>query len=211
MMFMFELRMCTHKGCFKQAISTVIDGKLEKAAYCLEHSPNPVEAEALLHDYIDSHERIVGLNASGLTFENVDFTDKKFYGCTFQYCNFLGLHSERFRMRISVLDFSIFSNTNLISSNFQYVSFAGSTFSQVLFTGSDLVHNNFNGVLSLQSSFDDSDLYNSRFIRAKLVNTSIRNCNIKKTIFYDIEQENVSFKLSNTREAFFERLSEDDI
>ena len=60
-----------------------------------------------------------------------------------------------------------------------------------------------NGINAIQSSFDDSDLYNSRFIRAELNNTSFRNCNIKKTCFYEIKQENVSFKLSNTREALF--------
>ena len=67
-----------------------------------------------------------------------------------------------------------------------------------------MIQNNYNGIQSFQSSFDDSDLYNSRFIKARLVNTSFRNCNLKKTHFCDIEQENVSFKMSNTREAIFD-------
>ena len=71
-------------------------------------------------------------------------------------------------------------------------------------TEGDMIQNNYNGIQSFQSSFDDSDLYNSRFIKARLVNTSFRNCNLKKTHFCDIEQENVSFKMSNTREAIFD-------
>ena len=37
------------------------------------------------------------------------------------------------------------------------------------------------------------------------MNTSFRNCNIKKTVFWDVVSDNVSFKLSNTREAEFNR------
>ena len=42
----------------------------------------------------------------------------------------------------------------------------------------------------------------------KTSDTSFRNCNIKKTIFYNTNRTNVSFKMSNTREALFE--SEED-
>ena len=41
-------------------------------------------------------------------------------------------------------------------------------------------------------------------IRAKLIDTSFRNCNVKKTLFRLIEQQNVLFKYSNTREAIFD-------
>ena len=58
---------------------------------------------------------------------------------------------------------------------------------------------------AFQSSFDDTDLYFSRFAKATLMNTSFRNCNIKKTVFWDVVSDNVSFKLSNTREAEFNR------
>ena len=68
-----------------------------------------------------------------------------------------------------------------------------------------MVQNNFNGITAYQSSFDDSDLYNSRFVRAKLITTSLRNCNIKKAIFYELETQDVSFKMSNTREALFDK------
>ena len=75
----------------------------------------------------------------------------------------------------------------------------------MVLTGSDLIHNNFNGITAYQCSFDNSDLYNSRFIKAILMNTSMQDCNLKKTIFYDSARENVSFKLSNTREALIDR------
>ena len=86
-----------------------------------------------------------------------------------------------------------------------FTSFACCTFSHTIFTGSDMVQNNFNGVQAFQSSFDDSDLYNSRFIGARLVDTSLRNCNIKNTLFLECSCENVSMKMSNTREAVFDR------
>ena len=42
-----------------------------------------------------------------------------------------------------------------------------------------------------------------RFILAVLENTSFRNCNLKKSIFQSSVRKNVSFKMSNTREAEF--------
>jgi hypothetical protein len=36
-----------------------------------------------------------------------------------------------------------------------------------------------------------------------LTDTSFRNCNLKKSLFYDSKRSNVSFKMSNTREALF--------
>ena len=90
-----------------------------------------------------------------------------------------------------MFDFATFADCNLLQSNMQFTSFAGSTFSHTLFTGSDMIQDNFSGIQSYQSSFDDSDLYNSRFIRAKLIDTSFRNCNVKKTVFRMIEPQNV--------------------
>ena len=68
-----------------------------------------------------------------------------------------------------------------------------------------MIQDNFNGIKAYQSSFDDSDLFNSRFIMASLVDTSMQNCNLKHTLFYDSVRTNVSFKMSNTREALFDR------
>ncbi len=105
---------------------------------------------------------------------------------------------------MSMFDFATFADCNLTKSNIQFASFGGATFSHVLFTGSDMVHDNFCQIQAFQSSFDDSDLYNSRFINAKLIDVSLRNCNLKQTIIANCEQENVSFKMSNTFEAIFD-------
>ncbi len=67
-----------------------------------------------------------------------------------------------------------------------------------------MIQINFNGIKAYQSSFDDSDLFNSRFIMATLVDTSMQNCNLKRTLFYGSKRSNVSFKMSNTREALFD-------
>lgn len=207
---MFSLHSCKYPNCHKQALShfDAHGNLIEESAFCLEHDPNPEETVQAIFDYIAKHDKIIGLTMPGITFENMDLSQKRFYGCDMQACSFFNVHSEYCQFRMDMLDFATFSDCNLLNSNMQFTSFAGSTFSHVLFTNSDLVHNNFNGIISHQSSFDDSDLYNSRFIRAELVDTSLRNCNIKKTIFFDANFSNVSFKQSNTREAMFSQDAE---
>lgn len=203
---MYSFNNCLESGCTNTALSTFsATGEIiDASAFCFEHCQNKEEIKKQIYEYIESHTKIIGLNAEGLIFENIDLTNKRFYGCNFMNCKFINLQSTGFRSRMSMFDFSIFSDCNLLQSNIQFTSFAGSTFSHTLFTGSDMIQDNFSGIQSYQSSFDDSDLYNSRFIKAKLIDTSFRNCNVKKTIFKMIEQENVMFKYSNTREAIFD-------
>lgn len=204
---MYTLNKCLVHSCKNLALSTFDeDGNItDKQNYCLDHIPDPGKVKEQIYNYIKTHDVIVGLNTAGITFADIDLTDKRFYGCNFQHCTFTNLHSNGLRSRMSMFDFAVFSDCTLLNCNMQFTSFGGCTFSHTLFTGSDMVQNNFNGMQSFQSSFDDSDLYNSRFIRARLVNTSFRNCNVKKTMFLDCTQENVSFKMSNTREAVFDR------
>ncbi|MCI1209819.1 MAG: pentapeptide repeat-containing protein [Treponema sp.] len=202
---MYTLNKCLAESCQNGAL-TVFDENgtiTEKDGYCIDHIPDPQKAQQDVYQYINTHDKIVGLNACGIIFSDIDLTNKRFYGCNFQHCQFSNLHSEGFRSRMSMFDFAVFKDCNWLKSNMQFTSFAGCTFTHTLFTGSDMIHNNFCGIAAYQSSFDDSDLYNSRFVRAKLIDTSFRNCNIKRTIFYDLEQKNVSFKMSNTREAIF--------
>lgn len=203
---MYLLNSCLTSSCMKAALSTFDEnGELtEEQNYCLAHMQDPDQVKKNIYHYIETHDKIVGMNANGITFTDIDLTNKRFYGCSFQHCSFTGLQSRGFRSRMSMFDFAVFSDCNLLESNMQFTSFAGATFSHVLFTGSDMIQDNFCGLTACQSSFDDSDLYNSRFIRAKLVDTSIRNCNIKKTIFFELDQQNVSFKMSNTHEAVFD-------
>ncbi len=188
--------------------ATTVDETGEKiicSDYCYLHTDNKQEIQEKIYDYIRKHDKIIGLNASGFTFENIDFSNKKFYGCSFAYCHFNGLNSTGIRSRISTFEFSVLSDCNLLESNMQFTSFAGAKLSHVLFTGSDMIQNNFCGLSSFQSSFDDSDLYNSCFINAKLIDTSFRNCNIKETKFFEITQQNVSFRQSNTNAAIFDK------
>ena len=204
---MFSHEFCSKPGCHKLALSRINEvGEIVSTdSFCLEHHPDLEAYKFELVNHIKNHDKIIGLSAYGLKFENLDFSGKKFYGCNLQHCIFSNIHTENFRSRISSYDFSIFSDCNLIASNLQFISLAGAKFSHVLFTNSDLVQNNFCGIQAYQSSFDDSDLYNSRFIRANLIDTSFRNCNIKRTNFAEIQHTNVSFKLSNTREAIFSK------
>lgn len=204
---MFAKIICLEPDCNKSSLSTFNSNGdiLEQPGYCYDHSLDKEKIKQQIYDYIKNHDKIVGLNATGIVFENIDLTNKKFYGCNFMNCKFINLQSTGFRSRMSMFDFAIFSDCNLLQSNMHFTSFAGATFSHTLFTGSNMTQDNFCGVQSYQSSFDDSDLYNSRFIRTKLIDTSFRNCNVKKTVFKMIEQENVLFKFSNTREAIFDQ------
>lgn len=206
---MYLANFCNHPGCQKIALSTFSpDGTiLEEPGFCLEHSENPEKVARDIISYIQNNDKIVGLVACYIEFnelEHIDLTDKRFYGCNFMHCIFRGFKTKHLRSRMTTFDDCIFSDCNFLESNLQYTSFAGSKFSHVLLTNSELIQDNFVGIESYQTSFDDSDLYNSRFINAKLFDTSIRNCNIKNTVFRNIEQTNLSFNLSNTKEAIFD-------
>jgi len=203
---MFTANKCLCPDCNDSALSTIDfenDAIKDFPGYCINHSPNVQETTENIIKYVQTHEKIIGLNANGITFENMDFSNKKFYGCSFQHCTFLNIQAPGARFRVSFFDFSVFSDCNLQSSNVQFSSFAGSTFSHVIFTGSDLVHANFCGISAYQSSFDDADLYNSRFIDSTLNFVSFRNCNLKNANFMKTSRTDVSFKLSNTRSAVF--------
>ena len=202
---MFTQNKCLVHYCRNLALSTIDEnGEIsDDKNYCLEHIPDPGKVKEDIYNYIRTHEKIIGLNACGLIFSDIDFTNKKFYGCNFTNCTFVNITSHNAVMRLCIFDFAIFKECNMIKSNTLFSSFSGATFTHTLFTSSEIIQDNFNGIKSYQSSFDDSDLFNSRFINADLVNTSFKNCNLKRTLFYGIKKENVSFKMSNTREALF--------
>lgn len=204
---MFNTSICKHPGCKKTALSVYTqDGTFnEGRGFCFEHIQDKDQLLESMYKYVLANEKIVGLTAIGMELSNVDFDNKKLYGCNFQNCKFFNIKIHNFRARMCMFDFSTIADCSFLQSNVQFTSFAGCTFSHVLFTGSDLISCNFTGVNAYQSSFDDTDLYNSRFIRTNLQNTSMRNCNLKKTIFYDFKRQGSSFKLSNTREALFSR------
>jgi len=203
---MFIQNQCQVHYCRNIALSTFDEnGNLtEDKNYCLDHIPDPGKVKDDVYKYIETHDKIVGLNCSGLIFSNNDLTGKQFFGCNFYHCTFNHVHSQDLMIHMSIFDFAVFNDCNLINSKILFSSFSGCTFAHTLFTSSNIIQSNFNGIKAFQSSFDDSDLFNSRFIMAKLVDTSFRNCNLKKAIFIQTEQSNVSFKMSNTREAIFE-------
>ncbi len=202
---MFTANKCLVHYCKNIALSTFNENGeiIDEKSYCLDHSPNPGKAKEEIYKYIQEHDIIVGLNANGLIFKDLDLSNKKFYGCSFIHCTFSNIHSENLLLKMCIFDFTIMNDCNLIKSNIIYTSFSGSNFTHCLFTSSDMIQDNFNGIKAFQSSFDDSDLFNSRFINATLVDTSFRNCNLKKALFYETKRTNVSFKMSNTREAAF--------
>ena len=202
---MFSQNKCLVHHCRNSALSTFdSEGNLTNSKnYCIDHAPDPGKVKEDIYNYIQTHDKIIGLNANGLIFKDIDFSNKQFFGCNFFHCTFVNIHSQNVLMRMCIFDFSVFNDCNLTQNNTLFTSFSGCTFSNTLFTSSDMIQCNFNGMKAYQSSFDDSDLFNSRFINSELVNTSFRNCNLKKALFINTTRTNVSFKLSNTREAVF--------
>ena len=148
---MFSFDLCTYKHCNKPVVLCAPEENLDMP-YCYEHCKDREEACRLAADYIARRDVIVGLSVSGLHFKGCDFSGKHFYGGNFQNCTFAGVHAEQCKVRISVFDFSVFSDCNMTGSNIQFSSFAGATFSHALFINSELVHNNFNGTTAVQSS-----------------------------------------------------------
>ena len=201
---MFALNKCLVHSCNNLAISTIDTQKniTNEKNYCLDHSPDPGKIQRDIYEYINTHDKIVGLCAAGITFQDITFSDKQFFGCNFMNCTFKNIHS--------IFDFAVFSDCKLIDSNIKNSSLAGATFFHTIFTGSELFQTNFNGINAFQSSFDDSNLKSSTFIKSTLENTSFRNCNIKNTNFLESKRTNVSFKMSNDKEAIIV-LTEEEI
>lgn len=201
---MYIANKCQCPDWNETAITTIdeFDNIISGPGFCLKHTKDPIKARIKLLNYIQNHDTITGVSFSGMNVSNLDLSHKRFYGCNFRHCNFANIHSDGLRVKISFLDFSTFSECDMINSHIQFCSFSGSRFVHVIFTGSDLIHNNFNGTTLYQSSFDKSDLYNSSFIKSILINTSMTDCNLKKTVFYESIRDKVSFRLSNTREAY---------
>lgn len=216
---MFTYNKCLVKSCPNMAFSKVLPSPTSptsskeainetiienNSSYCLSHSSNPKKAMQDISQYIRTHEKIEHLNVSGMTFYNIDVSDKFFYGCTFMHCTFVDFHAYQCHFYLCITDFSVFTGSSFLNCNIQSCSFAGTKLSHCIFSNGELTQNNFNGVSCYQSSFDNSDLYNSRFILSRLENVSFRNCNLKKANFSHIARNNVSFEISNTREAIFD-------
>lgn len=209
---MFLLNKCRVRGCKNMAFSTFDNEEITNGAnYCLEHLSNPGKEQAAVFSYIKNHDKIVDLNVTGMSFLHIDLTGKKFYGCNFSTCSFVGVHAKNMECRISVFDGAVFADSTLLSCFSEFSSFSLCTLSHTLFTGSTMVYSSFNGIKAFQSSFDDSDLYNSRFINSSLIDTSFRNCNLKRTMFLNINMRNMSFELSNTNEAIFEENYDEEL
>ena len=105
---------------------------------------------------------------------------------------------------MSFFDFARFINCSFEKADIQFSCFAGSILENTDFTNAELLINNFTGIVTQGGSFNDSDLYASRFIACNINNTPIQNCNIQKTSFIRNSYHAVSFKASNTREAYFD-------
>jgi uncharacterized protein YjbI with pentapeptide repeats len=200
---MFNLKKCEHPSCQNPILCLSDEQNVQKFNFCLLHTPDAKQAQEAVYHYIGTHDKIVGMDASFVTFTGNVLSQKKFYGCAFRNCVFSNTVINSIRVRMCILDFSTFSDCKFSNANIQFTSFGGAQLTNTHFITSEVIHNNFSGIAALNSSFDDTDLYNTRFIRSTLTDSAITNCNLQRTIFYEVLRKNVSFKLSSTREALF--------
>ena len=107
---MFSLNKCLVRACTHQAISTIDEnGNItENKGYCLDHIPNPGKTQEDIKNYIKNHDVIVGLNAAGLTFLNVDLSNKRFFSCNFMHTTFTNVHAKDLKLRMCHFDFAVF-------------------------------------------------------------------------------------------------------
>jgi uncharacterized protein YjbI with pentapeptide repeats len=203
---MFNLKKCEHPSCQNPVLCLSEDARENPQSFnsfCFLHMPDAAMASDIVREYLASHDKIVGMDVSFMTFNGNVLSGKRFYGCSFRNCVFNNVNTADIRIRMCMFDFSTYTDCRFIKANIQFASFAGASLTHTHFISSELVHNNFSGITAVNSSFDDTDLYNTRFIRATLTDSAITNCNLQRTVFYEIARQNVSFKLSSTREAFF--------
>ena len=73
---MFSLNTCLEPGCCKNSLSSFnSNGEIiEVPGYCLDHTADKESVKQKIYDYINTHDKIIGLDASGLLFENIEPT-----------------------------------------------------------------------------------------------------------------------------------------
>ena len=201
---MIHVTTSNHPGC--GTLPLYMEGE-DFGGLCARHLDDEGRKKAAdtILAYVAEHDKIVGLSAAGLTFRDWDITGKRFYGCSFQGCDFERIRGREHRLRLCSFDFATFVDCTFIQGVVRFTSFAGCRLERTKFTDSELVHDNFSGIVAYRSTFNDTNLYNSRFVAAKLADTGVRNCLVTHADFTAIECDNVDFKTSNTREAIFSK------
>ncbi|MDR0382891.1 MAG: pentapeptide repeat-containing protein, partial [Spirochaetaceae bacterium] len=171
---------------------------------CGLHCVDPQKEAARISENILSLNNVCDLSAGYLRFKNKDFSSKHFSGCNFTESYFESCAFNGSTFRMTFFDASVFIDCDFSNSDMEFVSFGLCVFENCKFNDSELIHLNFNGATISQCSFDHSDLYSSRFNMAKIARTTIADCNVKNVFFINCGQDDVSFKSSNTKDAFFE-------
>ena len=113
---MFTENPCLVRHCRNNALSTFDEnGNLtEEKSYCLDHIPDPGKLKQDIYNYIKNNNKIIGLCASGLIFQDIDFSNKEFYGCNFHRCTFTNIHSEKVLTHMCIFDFAVFNDCSFI-------------------------------------------------------------------------------------------------
>ncbi|MCL2270594.1 MAG: pentapeptide repeat-containing protein [Treponema sp.] len=191
----FAINPCA-AGCGRPAING--------SNICFLHQANQEQETQRIVASITESSTVKDMCVIGMRFTDVDFSNRRYYGCNFREAVFSKCLFTGSLMRMCFFDFAEFTDCDFSKSDLQFLSFAGARISNSLFEESELVHANFLGAAVSGTSFNHSNLYNSRFINAQLEKSEFVNCNLKRVYFINASQKDTNFKASNTAEAIHE-------
>ena len=194
---MFSSNECLIKGCSRLSVSY--------SDHCFEHLENPDEYTDKIIQYINTNEKIINLNISGICLKNIEIKGKKFFSCKFSESIFENVKFDDCYIRQSFFDMSEFNKCIFTDTNIKFASFAGSKFNECRIEMSDFLHTNFNGIKSYKTVFAESDLYFSSFIKADFRETLYDDCNLRKVKYFFADISGIKFKNSNHEDAYYDR------
>ena len=99
-------------GCGRKALTG--------SPVCAVHAADPKKEVHRIGEYITQREIIKDINASGLSFENMDFSHRQFFGCYFGGASFSTCSFAESFIRMSFFDFSRFETCNFATAIYSF-------------------------------------------------------------------------------------------
>jgi uncharacterized protein YjbI with pentapeptide repeats len=190
--------MHSFQGCSEPGCRSL---RFHGSTTCLAHHPDPEAARAAVQALLLDEKGCKDMNAAGMSLEGLDFSRRKYIGCSFIGAGFRNILFTGSIFLLCFFDRARFEACDFSGANVQFGSFGGSSIFNVSFENSELIHCNFDGAALRETTFNGSNLYDSRFIRGDIQSCDFENCDLKRVYFIPAKQSGTSFKGSNTIET----------
>ncbi|MDA3850086.1 MAG: pentapeptide repeat-containing protein [Spirochaetaceae bacterium] len=139
---------------------------------------------------------------SSIVVENTRWENKIIEHCRFSKGSFTEVEFKNCQFKQCFMDFSSFKNCRFEDCRMTLSILACSQLENCHFIGCDLISVNFNGITFISGSFEESDLYYSRYVKATIQDSRFYDCNLKRVDFHHSIRENCSFKSCNIQDAY---------